>query len=281
MKLMLMTDMEGVAGILNHDDWVLPDGEFYEQGRRLLTEEVNAAIDGFCAGGIDEIVVIDGHWTGGIDDQILDKRASVIRDAGEDMWPWRLDSSYDGLAFVGQHARAGTPYSHITHTQGFEYIDLRLNGISIGEYGQLALCAMELGVPTILACGEQALSDEAEQLTPGVVTVSVKEGTLPDGLDHLDADAYGRAKLEAEHLPPEEVRTLIREGALVAGERLSKEPSSFRYPRIAPPYEIVAEFRNSGDIPAHKECYRHPDSIIGVLNMVVAGPGQMTGCQDE
>jgi len=41
MKIYLMTDMEGVAGILNHDDWVLPTGRFYDQGRRLLAEEVN------------------------------------------------------------------------------------------------------------------------------------------------------------------------------------------------------------------------------------------------
>lgn len=98
-------------------------------------------------------------------------------------------SSFTALAFVGQHAKAGAPCSHITHTQWFNYIDLTINGISIGEYGQLALCAMELGVPTIFACGEKALAEEAEKLTPGVVTVVVKRGILPDGLEHLDTDA--------------------------------------------------------------------------------------------
>lgn len=44
MKIMIMTDMEGVAGILNHDDWVQPSGRFYEKGIRLLTGEVNAAV---------------------------------------------------------------------------------------------------------------------------------------------------------------------------------------------------------------------------------------------
>jgi len=130
---------------------------------------------------------------------------------------------------------------------------------------------MELGVPTILACGEKALAEEAEQLTPGVVTVWGKRGTLPDGLDHLEADAYGKAKLDAVHLSCEKVRALIREGALRAGETLTNVPLSFRYPEVGPPYEVVAEFRKSGGVPAHEKRYRHPDSIVAVMNMLVRG----------
>jgi len=32
MKIYLMTDMEGVAGILTHNDWVLPSGAFTIRG---------------------------------------------------------------------------------------------------------------------------------------------------------------------------------------------------------------------------------------------------------
>ena len=42
-----MTDMEGVAGILNFQDWAFNDGRYYDKGKRLLTEEVNAAGDVF------------------------------------------------------------------------------------------------------------------------------------------------------------------------------------------------------------------------------------------
>ena len=41
MKIMIMTDMEGVAGVLDHDDWVLPEGRFYDKGMRLFTREVD------------------------------------------------------------------------------------------------------------------------------------------------------------------------------------------------------------------------------------------------
>lgn len=123
MKIMIITDMEGVAGVLNHDDWVVPDGQFFEKGQRFLTEEVNAAVDGFFKAGAGEVLVVDGHGDGGIDPELLDERALLKRDPGERIWPCGLDESYDSLAFVGQHAKAGTPYSHITHTQWFNYIE--------------------------------------------------------------------------------------------------------------------------------------------------------------
>jgi D-amino peptidase len=267
MKMMIMTDMEGVAGVLNFEDWVVPGGRFYEKGMRFLTEEVNAAVDGFFEGGATEVQVVDGHGAGGIDPELLDERAWLMRGLGEKAYPCGLDGSFDGLAFVGQHAKAGTPYSHITHTQWFNHIDLAVNGLSIGEYGQVALCAMELGVPTVLACGEEAFAREAEALTPGVVTVSVKRGLLPDGLDPLDTDAYARAKLSAIHVSPRRAKKLIREGALEAVRRLEEGPSFFLYPEMVPPYVRTARFRRSGDTPPYSTRDEHPDSIIELMNM--------------
>jgi len=267
MKTLIMTDMEGVAGILNHDDWVLPTGRFYDKGMRFLTGEVNAAVEGFFESGAEEVTVVDGHGHGGIDPELLDERARLMRGAADEVCPWGLDRSFDGLAFVGQHAKAGTPYSHITHTQHFDYIDQSVNGLSIGEYGQLALCAMELGVPTILACGEQALAREAEELTPGAVTVAVKRGLLRDGLDHLDTDAYAKSKLSAVHLSPARARLLIREGAVRAIEKLRKSPSSFCYPELKPPYVRIARFRKTGDVSAYSTRAEHESSIIALMNV--------------
>ena len=269
MKILIMTDMEGVAGVLNHDDWVLPGGRFYDKGMRLLTAEANAAIEGFAAAGADEIIVVDGHGAGGIDPEALDERAFLQRGCGVEAWPWGLDRSFSAVAFVGQHAKAGTPFSHITHTQWFNYVDLQVNGISIGEYGQLALCAMELNVPTILACGEEALCQEAERLTPGVVTVSGKRGLLPDGLDDLDAAAYGKAKLSAVHKSPRLVRALIRDGAQQALLKLKRDPEAFRYPAVNPAFTRKIRFRKNGDTAAYETLDRHPTSIIRLMNLPI------------
>lgn len=281
MKILVMTDMEGVAGILSREEWVLPGGCFYEKGKRLLTEEVNAAADGLIEGGASEILVVDGHGPGGIDPEILHESANLMRGRSETTWPWSLDASFDGVAFVGQHAKAGTPYSHLTHTQSMRYADLSVNGMSIGEYGQIALCAMELGVPTILACGEKALAEEAEALTPGVVAVAVKRGLLPDGLDHLDMEAYAKAKLSAVHVSPKRARKLIRDGALRAMEKLRASPESFKYPKLTPPYVRIVRLRKTGGIPAYETRDENPDSIIGLLNMPIRPPDNASPVRNQ
>ena len=64
MRVFIITDMEGVAGITN---WASVDAgaPLYDEGRTLYTEEINAAVRGARAGGATEIVVMDCHGAGG------------------------------------------------------------------------------------------------------------------------------------------------------------------------------------------------------------------------
>ena len=62
MKVFISFDMEGVAGIVDWSQCRAP-GQPYEEGRRLLLGEVNAAIDGAMAAGATEIVCNDSHGT--------------------------------------------------------------------------------------------------------------------------------------------------------------------------------------------------------------------------
>src|SRR5213082_4144884 len=63
-KVHVISDMEGVAGIVK---WQQTSGgdPMYEEGRRLYTEEINAAVRGAKAAGATEIVVMDCHGAGG------------------------------------------------------------------------------------------------------------------------------------------------------------------------------------------------------------------------
>ena len=270
MKILLMTDMEGVAGVLNRDEWTRPGAMYYEVGKRLTTLEANAAVDGFFAGGATEVLVVDGHGPGAINPELLDERALLMRGASQPTWPWGLDGSYAGVAWVGQHAKAGTPYSHLTHTQSFHMVDLSINGISIGEFGQLALCARELGVPSVLACGEEALCHEAAALAPGIVTASMKRGLLPDGLDDADMETYAKSKLSAIHLSPARARKEVREAAQHAIEKLRADRDAFSYIDLQPPYVRCARFRKSGDQPAYDTRDEHASSMIELMNMPMA-----------
>ncbi|MHB1356122.1 MAG: M55 family metallopeptidase, partial [Anaerolineae bacterium] len=161
MKIFIETDMEGVAGVLDHDTWCQPasasyPGRYYDLGREFLTLEVNAAISGLYEAGASEIIVSDGHGAGGINPALLDSRVWLARGSTIG-WPGELDDTFDAVIWIGQHAKAGTPHAHLAHTQWFNYLDQSINGTSIGELGEMALCASELGVPSILASGDEAL----------------------------------------------------------------------------------------------------------------------------
>ena len=51
MRVPIVTDLEGVNGVLNFSDWCTPEGLRNEAGCRFLTEEVNAAVKGFFNAG--------------------------------------------------------------------------------------------------------------------------------------------------------------------------------------------------------------------------------------
>jgi D-amino peptidase len=145
MKIYIMTDIEGVCGVVNFDDWALPQGRYYEEGKKLLTMEVNAAIEGFFAAGATEILVADGHGLGAINNILLDHRVSFLRGPVPGPYPFMLDETFDAIAWVGQHAKAGTECAHMAHTGSLNVIDYKINGISVGEFGQIALCRVLWG----------------------------------------------------------------------------------------------------------------------------------------
>ena len=85
MHVLIITDLEGVNGVLNFPDWCTPAGFRNETGCRFLTEEVNAAVAGFFAAGATQVTVVDAHGSGGsIRDEILDSRAALQRGSGQD-----------------------------------------------------------------------------------------------------------------------------------------------------------------------------------------------------
>jgi D-amino peptidase len=266
-KVYIMTDLEGVAGVMNSEQWLGPDGRYYDLGRKLLTLEVNAAIEGFFAGGATDIVVSDGHGEGAVNIELLDARAQLERG-----WPrgWPgpslMTREFDAVAWIGQHAKAGTEFAHLAHTQDWNYLDLSVNGISIGEFGQLALCAGELGVRSIFASGDKALTEEARALVPGIETVCVKRGTTPGPGDELTAEQYARRNTAAIHLQPEKVRALIRAGAKRAIRRAKVE--DFGLVALKPPFERVARFRpEKADGPILVSRESHPTSVIELMNL--------------
>lgn len=258
LKIHLVTDMEGVCGIGDFNEYCRRESLFRQSARRLLTAEANAAVDGFFAGGATEVEINDAHAGGGwIDPELMDPRATLQYGSKSCGWEHFYDDC-DALAFVGQHAMAGTDYGHMAHTQTGECIDFRLNGISIGEFGQLALLAMSHAVPVIFAAGDEALAAEARALIPEIVAVGSKRGL---GQANRDPCAKsGLTPMGSWHLSPVRARELIRAGAEQAARRYGTPGASYSGPDLAPPFVCAAEYRASSElvtrhfnraIPAH------------------------------
>jgi D-amino peptidase len=265
MKIFVMTDMEGVCGVINHDDWVAAAGRYYEEGKKLLTMEINAAVEGFFAAGATEVYVIDGHGAGGINQSLLDKRTYFVR-GFPGPWPFTLDNTFDAVAWVGQHAKAGTEYAHIAHTGWFNVLDYRINGISVGEFGQLAMCAASLGIPSIFGAGDEAFTKEAEALIGGIETVSVKRGLFPGSGDEYDCDGYRNRNLAAVHMHPERARELIRIGTEAALKRLIENKASYSLLEIKPTFKREIRYRSNLNVPAYEAYAEHQDNFIKMMN---------------
>ncbi|OQX56819.1 hypothetical protein B5M50_06775, partial [candidate division KSB1 bacterium 4484_219] len=63
MKVLIAADMEGITGVTSWDH-VSPDKPDYNRFRKLMTQDVNAVIEGCIEAGADEIIVSDGHAYG-------------------------------------------------------------------------------------------------------------------------------------------------------------------------------------------------------------------------
>ena len=269
MKVMLVTDLEGVAGVLDFENWCSIDSLYYDKAKKLLTLETNAVIEGFFEGGATKIRVVDGHGYGAIDPELLDERVELQRGAASPVWPFTLDDSFDAIGWVGQHAMSRTPFSHISHTGTFDVFEATANGIPVGEFGEFAFCAAELGVSVIFAAGEEAFTREAAALAENVVTVAVKRGCNSEGgLDEVTSEVHSRSKLSAIHLSPARARKMLHAGAKRAAEMFCSDPGVFRMPQLKAPYELITRFRKSEKNPALPAVLyrRHETSFIGAMN---------------
>lgn len=199
MKLLVAADMEGITGVVdwNHVDSTHPE---YARFRRQMTADVNAAIHGAFAGGVDEVVVSDGHGdkTNLLIEEI-DPRARLNSGSGPLAMVQGIDGGVDAIFFVGYHAKAGTPNAILCHTVSSRRIrNVWLNGKLVGEAGMNAATCGYYGAPVLLATGDLALCREASEELPGTETVTTKR-------------ASGMAA--AECLPPEVTARLIEEAA--------------------------------------------------------------------
>jgi len=190
-KIFIVTDMEGVGGVNNADEQLLPGQRRYEESRRLLTGEVNAAVVGALEAGASQVVIWDGHDASrslSIDE--IHPRAQLIQGRDTPADYYLAEKLYDGIMFVGQHAMAQAKGGVLAHSQSFSVQNIFLNGKPVGETGQVAAIAGYFDIPVIMLSGDQAACEEMLGLQPHAETVAVKRlvGTSSTlSLSHAEA----------------------------------------------------------------------------------------------
>ncbi|MHB8637683.1 MAG: M55 family metallopeptidase [Fimbriimonadaceae bacterium] len=205
MKVLIMTDMEGVSGIVVWNQ-VTGGDPMYEECRRLYTEEINAAVRGAKAAGATEIVVVDCHGAGGgwtfnsLVPELLDPDCEWVAHHPWSRYTELLEAGCDACLLVGMHARAATPDGVLCHTiSTTSWRHLRFNGAYVGEVGINAALCGHYGCPCVLVTGDVATCAESTALLgDGLTTVAVKKGL---------------SRYSARQIPPVRARKMIEDGA--------------------------------------------------------------------
>jgi D-amino peptidase len=228
MKILISVDMEGIAGVTCWDD--VDDAKpAYERFRKVMTDEVNAAVEGALEGGATDVLVNDSHdRMRNVLIEELHPKAELVSGYPKPLGMMcGVDASVDLAFLIGYHAKAGTPEAILDHTWSSSRVyALHINGQELGETGLCAALAGHFGVAVALVTGDRAVTEEAQALLgPDLQTVAVK-------------DAYGRSS--ARCLSPREAHARVRTAAQAAVGGPWPKPLA-----IEPPIRVGIEFMTS------------------------------------
>src|SRR5215469_207682 len=208
MKLFLSTDFEGTSGIVAWEQIIEGSSE-YEEGRRLLTDEGNAVINGAAQGGATEFVVNDSHhYMRNLHPQDLRGHAMLITGKHKPLYMMQgLDNSFDGICFVSYHGSIGAEHAVLSHTYNPGAIwEVRINGDVVGESAINALIAAHYQVPIILISGDEVTVQEAQKIAPDAEKVVVK---------------HSLGRFAAAHIHPVVACEMLQKGAANAIRRVN------------------------------------------------------------
>ena len=262
MRVLIMCDMEGVSGIVVWEQ-VNGGAAMFEEGRRLYTEEINAAVRGAKAAGATEIVVVDCHgagqgWTfNSLIPDLLDENCTWVSHHPWGRYTELLDQGCDAALMVGMHARAGTPDGVLCHTiSTTTWRNLWFNDDLVGEFGiNSALCG-HYGVPVAMITGDEATCRQGRELLgPKLHAIAVKKGL---------------SRYSARNIPPSTARGMIEQG--VAEALRSRDwPSPYVPMR---PTTITIELSTVDSASQFKG--RSGVEIVAPLKVISRGPDWMT-----
>ena len=221
----ISVDMEGISGI-SGDDQLSPEGREYGRSRKLMAEDLNAAIRGALEGGATRILVNDSH--GGqrnlLPEDVHPSARLISHSFKRHGMLEGLDESFDAAIFIGYHAKADAPRGLFAHTGSGVLRDLQINGRSVGEGGMNAALTAWYGVPVVMVTGDDVAIAEVTESAPSAVGVVVKRA--------INARAVELAPLQQAH---DDIQRAARDA--VKGAKKTT-------PARTGPFHVQIRFRN-------------------------------------
>ncbi len=184
------------------------------------------------------------------------------------------DPSYDNAArlLAKSLEEVGLTYAASIHFADIakerrdpEYVPDALRGIE--RIVRSAAHDHELLIKGFIASGEKALAAEAEDLFPGIETVSVKRGTRRSRGDECSEEEYRAHSQGAVHMHPQNARKKIRTGACQALKRATKDKSFGLVPMKGPYSRTHVIRHHEGDLRRMYDVVEHSNHFAGVLNL--------------
>ncbi|GLU31873.1 M55 family metallopeptidase [Trinickia caryophylli] len=178
MKVLISTDIEGIAGVF-HAEQTRPGNAEYERARRWMTEEANAAIAGAFAGGATQVWVNDSHGSfRNLLVDLLDERARVVLGKPRTLGMMAGLENTPALVFmIGYHARSKTE-GILAHTiNSFAFARVKVDGAEVGEAELYGALAAERGARVALLSGDDVFVEQARAAFPEAAFVTTKSAS--------------------------------------------------------------------------------------------------------
>lgn len=175
-KFVVAVDLEGLACVVGAYGRGLAESRDYEFASLQGTREASAAVSALFDNGANDVIVWDCHGTGvNLKYGMLDKRVRIAIGAGSRVRFPGMDSSFDGVLFIGYHAY-DVPKATLAHVYSSSTFTSHLiNGKPVGELQLDAAIAGKRGVKTMFVSSDDICVAQAAESFPWAETVVTKE----------------------------------------------------------------------------------------------------------
>ncbi len=287
MNVLIAADMEGIAGIEDYGDCLPSHPRAYARGRRLMTDEVLAAIVALRAGGAEQISVGDWHMVGtnverermpaGVEVRPI---ADLALNEAEPSMAKAHGGPLDAVAMIGHHAKTPSPKGFCSHTfiWGMEVL---LDGESLSETQVYAQALAAEGIPILIAAGDRWLLEEMRESELGSARLlTTKEGqgrgqarSTDPAAAHAELKAAIAAALAAPLQPPParaypaelvvtvEGEEIARTAVAAADDLLTAIATVFRDSQVSREYRQLAKLLPP-DSSRLRSLQRHLGSLL-------------------